>query len=100
MYSVGSPHGVEDSPVLHDAEEFVRCGRVMRNGLLGVSEKSVWRPDLVHHAIVQPQDFRGALEFQPLINPHLTEEHVHGVFLMHEHNTLVGAKQSTLSFKL
>lgn len=62
MLIVGSPHGVEDSPVLHDAEEFVRCGCVMGNGLLGVSEKSVWRPDLVQHAVVQPQDFSWALE--------------------------------------
>lgn len=85
--AIRSPHGVEDSPILHDAKEFVRCGRVMRNGLPGVSEESVWRPNLVHHAVVQAEDFSRALEFQPLIKPHLTEEHVHGVLLMHEHNT-------------
>lgn len=77
----------------------------MRNGLLGVSEESVWRPDLVHHAVVQPQDFSGALEFQPLVNPHLTEEHVHSVLLKHEHNVLADVKVYVLgnlnfSFKL
>lgn len=32
--TVRSPHCVKDSPVLHDAEEFVRRGRVMGNRLL------------------------------------------------------------------
>lgn len=83
-----SPHGVEDSPVLHNAEELVGCGHVMGNGPLGVSEESVWRPDFVHHAVIQPQDFNGAFEFQPLINPHLAEEHVHGVLLRHKHTVV------------
>lgn len=64
----------------------------MGNGLLGVSEESVWRPDLVYHAVVQPQDFSGAFKFQPLIDPHLTEEHVHGVLLTCEHNMLVDVR--------
>ena len=64
----------------------------MRNGLPGVSEVSVRRPDLVHHAIVQAQDFSLALEFQPLVNPHLTEEHVHGEFLMQENDMLMDVK--------
>lgn len=79
-----SPHCVEDCPVLHNPEELVGSGHVVGNGLLGVSEKSVRRPDLVHHAVVQTQDLDGAFEFQALVNPHLTEEHVHGVLLMQE----------------
>lgn len=98
MFDPGSPHGVEDGAVLHDSEQFVRRGHVMRNGLLGVSEKSVRRPDLVHHAVVQPQDFRGSFKLKPLVNPHLTEEHVHGVLLMHIHYMLVDVKQTTHSF--
>lgn len=90
-----SPHGVKDSPVLHDAEELVGCGHVMGNGLLGVSEESVWRPDFVHHEVIQPQDFNGALEFQPLINPHLAEKHVHGVLLRHKCNIVLIQKNPT-----
>lgn len=29
-----SPHGVKDSPVLHDSEQFVGRGHVMGDGLL------------------------------------------------------------------
>lgn len=78
---VRSPHSVEDGPVLHDTEQFVRRRHVVRNWPLWVSEERVWYPDLFHHAVVEPQDFSWSLEFQPLINPHLAEEHVHGVIL-------------------
>lgn len=81
--SVSSPHGVEDGPILHDTEQFVRSRHVVRNGPLWVSEERVRDPDLFHHAVVEPQDFCRPLEFQPLINPHLAEEHVHGVILTH-----------------
>lgn len=67
----------------------------MGNGLLGVSEESVWRPDFVYHEVIQPQDFNGALEFQPLINPHLAEEHVHGVLLRHKRNIVLIQKNPT-----
>lgn len=86
---VDSPHGVEHSPVLHDAEQFVGRGHVMGDGLLGVPEEGVWYPDLVHHAVVQPEDFRGAFKLQPLVNPHLTEEHVHGVLLTQNHGGFI-----------
>lgn len=66
----------------------------MGNGLLGVSEESVWRPDFVHHEVIQPQDFNGALEFQPLINPHLAEKHVHGVLLRHKRNIVLIQKKT------
>lgn len=81
--SVRSPHGVEDGPILHDTEQFVRSRHVVRNGPLWVSEERVRDPDLFYHAVVEPQDFCRPLEFQPLINPHLAEEHVHGVILTH-----------------
>ncbi|TNN62274.1 hypothetical protein EYF80_027538 [Liparis tanakae] len=32
------------------------------------------------------RDFGGAFKLEPLVNPHLTEEHVHGVLLMHKYN--------------
>lgn len=84
------PHGVEDGPVLHDAEQFVRRGHVVGDRLLRVAEESVWSPDLVHHAVVQPQDISGAFELESLVDPHLTKEHVHGVLLRQENNTLEG----------
>lgn len=81
---------------MHDAEELVWCGHVMGNGLLGVSEESIWGPDLVHHKVVQPQDFSGALKLQTFINPHLTEEHVHSVLLVHKHEILIHVKTYVL----
>lgn len=75
------PHGVEDSSVLHDAEQLVGGGHVVRDRPLAIPEKGVRRPDLADHQVVEPQDLNGALEFQPFVNPCLTKEHVHGVFL-------------------
>ena len=34
LHSVRLPHGVEHGPILHDAEEFVRRGHVVRDRLL------------------------------------------------------------------
>lgn len=53
----------------------------MRDRPLAIPEKRVRRPDLADHQVVEPQDLDGALEFQALVDPRLTEEHVHGVFL-------------------
>lgn len=75
------PHGVEDSSVLHDAEQLVGGGHVVRDRPLAIPEKGVRRPDLADHQVVEPQDLDRALEFQPLVNPGLAEEDVHGVFL-------------------
>lgn len=75
------PHGVEDSSVLHDAKQLVGGGHVVRDRPLAIAEKSVWRPDLADHQVVEPQDLYGAFKFQAFVNPCLTEEHVHGVFL-------------------
>lgn len=75
------PHGVEDGSVLHDAEQLVRRGHVVRDGPLAVPEEGVGRPDIADHHVVEPQDLDGAIEFQAFVDPRLTEEHVHGVFL-------------------
>lgn len=80
-----SPHCVKDSPILHDAEQLVGCGHVVGNRFLGVSEEGVWCPDLIHHEVVQPQDFNGTFKFKSFIDPHLAEEHVHGVLLKYGH---------------
>lgn len=76
------PHGVEDSSVLHDAEQLVGGGHVVRDRPLAIPEKRVRRPDLADHQVVEPQDLDGSLKFQPFINPCLAKEHVHGVFLV------------------
>jgi len=76
-----SPHGVEDGSVLHDAEQLVGGGHVVSDRPLAVPEEGVRRPDLADHQVVEPQDLDGALELQPLVDPRLTEEDVHGVFL-------------------
>lgn len=57
------PHGVEDCSVLHDAEQLVGSGHVVRDGPLAVSEKSVRRPDLADHQVVEPQYLDGTFEF-------------------------------------
>ena len=75
------PHGVQDSSVLHDAEQLVGGGHVVRDRPLAIPEKGVRRPDLADHQVVEPQDLDGALKFQPFVNPCLTEEHIHGVLL-------------------
>lgn len=75
------PHGVEDSSVLHDAEQLVGGGHVVRDRPLAIPEKCVRRPDLADHQVVEPQDLDRSLKFQPLVNPCLTKEHVHGVLL-------------------
>lgn len=53
----------------------------MRDRPLAIPEEGVRRPYLADHQVVEPQDLDRALEFQSLVNPCLTEEHVHGVFL-------------------
>ena len=55
----------------------------MRDGPLAIPEECVWRPDLADHEVVEPQNLDGALEYQPLVNPRLTEKYVHGVLLQH-----------------
>lgn len=57
------PHGVEDSSVLHDAEQLVRGGHVVRDRPLAIPEKGVRRPDLADHQVVEPQDLDGTLKF-------------------------------------
>lgn len=56
------PHGVKDRSVLHDPKQFVRRRHVVCEGLPCVAKKRVGRPDLVHHAVVQRQDFDGPLK--------------------------------------
>lgn len=53
----------------------------MRDRPLAVAEKGVRGPDLADHQVVEPQDLDRTFELQPLVNPGLAEEHVHGVFL-------------------
>ena len=77
------PHSVEDSSVLHDAEQLVGSGHVVRDGPLAIPEECVWCPDLADHEVVETQNLDGALEFQPLVNPRLTEKYIHGVLLQH-----------------
>lgn len=56
------PHGVEDGSVLHDAEQLVGGGHVVRNRPLAIAEKGVWRPDLADHQVVEPQDLDRTFE--------------------------------------
>lgn len=75
------PHGVEDGSVLHDAEQLVGGGHVVRNRPLAIAKEGVRRPDLADHQVVEPQDLDRTFELEPLVDPRLAEEHVHGVFL-------------------
>lgn len=78
------PHGVEDGSVLHDAEQLVGRGHVVRDGPLAIAEEGVRCPDLADHQVVEPQDLDGALKLEPLVDPGLAKEHIHGVLLARE----------------
>lgn len=43
------PHGVQNSSVLHDAEQLVGSGHVVRNRTFAISEESVRCPDIADH---------------------------------------------------
>ena len=43
------PHGVEDSSVLHDTEQLVGGGHVVRDRPFAIPEKGVGCPDLADH---------------------------------------------------
>lgn len=75
------PHGVEDGSILHNAEQLVGRGHVVRYGPFPVAEEGVRCPDLADHQVVEPQDLNGALELKSLVDPGLAEEHVHSVLL-------------------
>lgn len=75
------PHSVQQCSILHDPEQFVGHGHVVSDRFLPIVEEAIWRPDLTSHQVVQPQDIHRPIELQPLVNPALTEEHVHSVFL-------------------
>lgn len=53
----------------------------MGDRFLSISEESIRGPNFGDHHIVQPQDFNGAIIFQSFVNPCLSEEHIHCVFL-------------------
>lgn len=63
LFGTRLPHGVEDSSVLHDAEQLVGGGHVVRYRPLAISEKGVGRPNFADHQVVQPQDLNWTLEF-------------------------------------
>lgn len=75
------PHGVEDSSVLHDAEQLVGSGHVVGDGPLAIPEECVRRPDFTDHEVVEPQDLDGTVEFEPLVDPCLSKKHIHCVLL-------------------
>lgn len=81
------PHGVEDGSILHNAEQLVGRGHVVRYGSLPIAEESVRCPDLADHQVIEPQDLNGALELKSLVDPGLAEEHVHSVLLSGERET-------------
>lgn len=61
-FTVCLPHGVEDGSILHNTEQLVGRGHVVRYGPLPVAEEGVRGPDLADHQVVEPQDLNGALE--------------------------------------
>lgn len=75
------PHGVEDSSVLHDAEQLVGSGHVVGDGPLAIPEECVRRPDFTDHEVVEPQDLDWTVEFESLVDPCLSEKYIHCVFL-------------------
>ncbi len=56
------PHGVKDRPVLHDSKQLVGRRHVVCAGRPCIAKERVGGPDLVHHAVVQRQDFNGPLK--------------------------------------
>ena len=93
------PHGVKHCSVLHNAKHLVGGCHVVGDGPPGVSEESVWCPNFVHHLVVQSKNLNGAFIPQPLVNPHLSKEHVHSVLLsefVRQGKSLVKKKNSLI----
>lgn len=53
----------------------------MEPGRLGVYYESIWQPELVHKAAVQPQGLIGVVVGQAVVPPALVQKYCHGVFL-------------------
>lgn len=80
----GSPHGVQEGAIVHQAQQLVGGGHVVGNRFLPVVEKSVRSPDLTGQQVVQGKDFHGTIKLQPFISPGLPEKDINGVFLWGE----------------
>lgn len=48
----GSPHGVQERPVILEAQQLVRRGHVVSDGLLPVEEEGVGRPDVTGQEVI------------------------------------------------
>lgn len=75
------PHGVEQSPVIFQPQQLVRCGHIVRDGLLPIEEEGVRGPDVTGQEVVQGKHLHRAFKAETLVFPALTEEYVNCVFL-------------------
>lgn len=82
--STGVPHGVQQSAVLHNPQQFVRHGHVVSHRFLAIVKESVWSPDFTGHQVVETQDVHWPIKLQPRVCPALTEKHIHCIFLRTE----------------
>lgn len=72
-----SPRRVENSPVLEEAHELVRCSDGVEVGLFSVVEVSVGLPYPLQHGDTERQGVRGRREGEPSVHPRLPEVAVH-----------------------
>lgn len=77
----GLPHGVEQSPVIFQPQELVRCSHIMRNGFLPIKKEGVRGPNVTGQEIIQVEHLHRTFKAKPFILPALAEEHVNGVLL-------------------
>lgn len=75
------PHGVEQRSILHDPQEFVGHGHVVGHRFLAIMKECVRGPNLTGHQIVERKGVHWSMKLQPFVQPALTEEDVHCVFL-------------------
>ncbi len=75
------PHGVEQSPIVFQPQQLVRCSHIMCDGFLPIKEEGVRSPDVTGQEIIQGKHLHWALKAKSFIFPALTEEHVNSVFL-------------------
>lgn len=81
MLGLELPHGVQQSPIVFDPQQFIGHGHVMSHRLLSIVEEGVRSPDFTCHQVVEGQNIHWSMKFQPLILPALAEENVYGVLL-------------------
>lgn len=102
MFTLGTierpvlPHGVEQSPIILQPQQLVRCGHIVCDGFLPVEEEGVRSPDVTGQEIIQGKHLHRAFKAKSFVFPALTEENVNSVFLQEKKTHVMVKKKNTL----